>query len=249
MSVRKTVTLTTSANAAPAAASTRAMFANTCRACATTSSPPTRLPVAVDRDAARDEEQVAGADRVGVVADRLGEPGDADLLALAHPAPRADRAQRRARRDRLGVDAQREQRRPPARERALERRRRTRPSRVDGLAVRAERARVGGEVGVDEVGADDAPGELPLLVHADRPVHAVVDDEDDDRQVVLHRRRELLARSSGSRRRRRSRRPCAPGATRLRGDRRRHAVAHRAARRRELASGSRGSARSGAPRR
>src|SRR5207249_7214356 len=35
MSVRKVVTLTTSANVAPAAASTSRMFANTCRACAT----------------------------------------------------------------------------------------------------------------------------------------------------------------------------------------------------------------------
>ena len=44
-------------------------------------------PVAVDRDASRDEEEVARTDGVGVVADRLGELGNADLLAPAHPAP------------------------------------------------------------------------------------------------------------------------------------------------------------------
>ena len=39
---------------------------------------------------------------------------------------------------------------------------------LDVLAERAEGAGEGGEVGVAEVGADDAAGEPPLLVHADR---------------------------------------------------------------------------------
>ena len=43
-SVRKTVTLTTSSNPQPPAARTARMFSNTCRVCATTSSPPTSRP-------------------------------------------------------------------------------------------------------------------------------------------------------------------------------------------------------------
>ena len=63
---------------------------------------------------------------------------------------------------------------------------------LDRDTVSAERPRERGEVGVDEIGAGDAARIVPLLVHPDRPVHAVVDDEDDDRRLVLHRGRELL---------------------------------------------------------
>ena len=46
--------------------------------------------VAVDRHDAGDEEQVAGAHGVGVVADRLGQARDADLLApLIAPSARS----------------------------------------------------------------------------------------------------------------------------------------------------------------
>ena len=49
------------------------------------------VPVAVDRDAARDEEQIAGAHGIGVVADRLGEARDADLARAAHAPPLGSR--------------------------------------------------------------------------------------------------------------------------------------------------------------
>ena len=40
--------------------------------------------------------------------------------------------------------------------------------RVDDLAVRAERGRVGREVRIHEIGPHDAAREVPLLVHPDR---------------------------------------------------------------------------------
>ena len=89
------------------------------------------------------------------------------------------------------------------------------------------------EVGVDEVGAGDAARVVALLVHANRPEHAVVDDEHDDRSVVLHRRRELLAgHQEVAVARDRDHVPL--GMEQLGGNRRGHAVPHRTARRREL---------------
>src|SRR5438876_938648 len=64
---------------------------------------------------------------------------------------------------------------------------------LDDGAEGSEGARVGGEVGVRKLGAADASGVLTLLVHADRPVHAVVDHEHEDRKLVLHGGCELLA--------------------------------------------------------
>ena len=104
---------------------------------------------------------------------------------------------------------------------------------LDGLAVPAEGARIGGEIRIRQFGARDAARIFALLVHADRAVHAVVDDQHDDRRAVLHRGRELLpvheelavARERDHR---------ALRLRDLRRDRRRHAVAHRAAGRREL---------------
>ena len=84
MSVRKVVTLTTSAKDAPAAASARPMFANTCRACATTSPIPTTLPSASSDTQPGDEEQIARPHRVRVVRERLGQPLDPVLLPRAH---------------------------------------------------------------------------------------------------------------------------------------------------------------------
>ena len=76
---------------------------------------------------------------------------------------------------------------------------------------------------------------MALLVHADRPVHAVVDHEDDDRRLVLPARRELgdahqevpVAGDADD---------VAVGVDELRGDRCREAVSHRAGERRELCS-------------
>ena len=136
-------------------------------------------------------------------------------------------AQLDARADPLRIDRKLEHRRLPGGERALERGLEVlRP--LDPLAVRAVGARERREVRVLEVRADHAPRELPLLVHADRRVHAVVDEEHDDRQVVLHRGRELgrahdevaVAREADD---------DPVGVDELRGDRRREAVAHRAA--------------------
>ena len=99
--------------------------------------------------------------------------------------------------------------------------------------MRPEGARVGDEVGVAQVGADDATGVVALLVHADRAVHRVVDHEHDDGELLLHRGRELLAGHqevavAGDADDR------AVGVHRLGGDRGRDAVAHRAAARAQL---------------
>ena len=104
---------------------------------------------------------------------------------------------------------------------------------LDPLAVGAVGAGEAGEVGVGEVGGDHARGEAPLLVHADRPVGAVVDDDHEDRQPLLDRGGELhpahlevaVARERDD---------LALGVHELRRQRRRHAVAHRAALRPEL---------------
>ena len=81
------MTFTTSPKPAPAASSIAADVREHLPRLGTTSSGADEPPVAVDRDAPRDEQQVARPDGVGVVADRLGELGNADLLASAHPAP------------------------------------------------------------------------------------------------------------------------------------------------------------------
>ena len=65
--------------------------------------------------------------------------------------------------------------------------------RLHCLAMAAIGAGQGGEIGVFQVGRDNAAREFALLMHADGAVDAVVDDDDDDRQVVLHRGREFLA--------------------------------------------------------
>ena len=136
-------------------------------------------------------------------------------------------AQPHARADPLRIDRKLEHARLPGRERTLERGLEVlRP--LDPLRMRAVRACERREVGVLEIGADDAPRELSLLVHADRRVHAVVDEQDDDRQLVLHRGRELgrahdevaVAGEADD---------DAVGMDELRGDGGRQPVAHRAA--------------------
>ncbi len=145
--------------------------------------------VAVDRDDPGDVQEASRTDTVREVRDRLGEPVDADLLA-SHAAPSRSSLSLTRGLIRSGIDGQLEHRRLPGSERTLERGLEVLRS-LDPLAVRSVGARERGEVRVLEVGADDAPGELPLLVHADRRVHAVVHEQDDDRQLVLHRGREL----------------------------------------------------------
>ena len=81
--------------------------------------------------------------------------------------------------------------------------------------------------------ADRATRELPLLVHADRPVHPVVDEDDDDRQLVLdcggelrraHHEVAVACEAEGD----------PVGVDQLCRDRRGDAVAHRAAARTDL---------------
>ena len=145
----------------------------------------------------------------------------------------ANLGQRLPRRQRLGVDAQLDH--APAGPQPSAASNAAAKSSVRSTAspcapnARGERR----EVRVDEVGAGDAARIVPLLVHPDRPVHAVVDDEHDDRRVVLHRGRELLAGHqevavAGDRN------DVSLGVEELGRHGRGHAVAHRAARRREL---------------
>ena len=70
------------------------MLANTARACATTSSPPTSSRVLVDGHDAADEQEVAGLDGVGEVRDRLGLPGDPVLAAQRTLQARGTRPRR-----------------------------------------------------------------------------------------------------------------------------------------------------------
>ena len=197
-SVRKTVTFTTSSKPQPAAASTARMFSNTCRVCATTSSPPTSRPspsTATIPDTCRKPPA-----RTASVKCEIGSanPVDADLLAT-HAPPRSSLSCD-ARADPLGIDDQLEHGGLAGGERPLERSLELlRP--LDPLAVRAIRPRERGEVRVLEVGADHAARELPLLVHADRRVHAVVHEEDDDRAARTARPSRARASSSRSRRR------------------------------------------------
>ena len=155
-----------------------------------------------------------------------------DLGGAPHRTPAADLAQRGAGRQRLGVGDQLDQRRAARRPRALERGGEL-VGVLDPLAVGPVGAREAGEVGVGEVGGDHALGEAALLVHADRPVGAVVDDDHEDRQPLRDRGGELLpvhleVAVAGER----DHEPV--GVQQLRGQRRRHAVAHRAALRAEL---------------
>ncbi len=75
-------------------------------------------------------------------------------------------------------------------ERALERRHEL-IGALDQLAIRPAGARERREVGVAQMGRDDAARVAALLVHADRPVHRVVDDDHDDRRPLLRRRRQF----------------------------------------------------------
>ena len=198
----------------------------------------------VDRDAARDEEQVARPNRVGVVADRLSQRRDADLLAAAH-APR-DRAQRRPRRDRLRVDRSASTAGGRV-ERALERGREL-VGALDVLAVRAERPRSAAKSGLTRSVPTTRPGKCRSWCMRIVPYMPLSTTRIDDRQLVLHGGRELLARHqevavAGE---------ADHGRARARAPSRRPPPARRSPSRRSSAragSGSRASARSDAPRR
>src|SRR5206468_9427599 len=110
-------------------------------------------------------------------------PGQRLLAQLAERDPRGQR---------LGIGLHVDDGGLAGRYRALERRREV-GCLLDRLAVAAESASVGGEVWILEIGSMYACRVLPLLMHADRSIHAVVDHHDHHVRAVLHRRRELLA--------------------------------------------------------
>ena len=139
---------------------------------------------------------------------------------------------RLTRRQRLGIADELEQRGPVRGQCPLQCRR-ERSRLLDALAVGPEAAREGGEVGVDEVGGHHAARVVPLLVHADRAEHAVVDDDHEHVEAVGDHRRELLrAHQEAAVARERHDRPL--GVDELARHRGRDAVAHRARERREL---------------
>ena len=124
------------------------------------------------------------------------------------------------------------QRGPPFGECSLERRREL-LGPLDECSERAERLGVGDEVGIDELGGHRPARKVTLLVHADRPVHPVVDQEHDDRGAVLDGGGELVpAHQEVAVAAQADDRPLRP--EQLRGDRGRHAVAHRPGTGREL---------------
>src|SRR5690348_13800868 len=86
-----------------------------------------------------------------------------------------------------------DQRRHARRQRAVESRRELFGA-LDLLAVSSERPRESDEVGVGQIGSVDAPRVMPLLVHADGAIAAVVHDHYDDGQLVLHGRGQFLPR-------------------------------------------------------
>src|SRR5260370_21655068 len=103
----------------------------------------------------------------------------------------AQGGERRARGDRLGVEAKLDDGGGAGSERAREG-----GGELGGLAHRlamgAEGARIGGEIGVAQLGCWIAVGVLALLIHADRAVEPVIDDEEDDIGAVLNGGRQLL---------------------------------------------------------
>ena len=126
------------------------------------------------------------ASTIAEVRDRFGLACDPDLTRTIAPPfaakPRerliADLGERPTRRHCLRVDGELDHRGPSGGE--------STSNAAENSSVRStatENARTLGkqnEVGVEEVGSLDPPGIVPLLVHPDRPVHAVVDDDDDD---------------------------------------------------------------------
>src|SRR5690606_2636357 len=79
---------------------------------------------------------------------------------------------------------------PDEAERLLQRRTELRGS-LDAGAEAAEGLGIANEVRIGQRAAVLAPGILALLVHADRPVHAVVEEQHQDAGVVLGRGGEL----------------------------------------------------------
>src|SRR5690242_14382107 len=63
---------------------------------------------------------------------------------------------------------------------------------LDPLAVGSEGARESDEVGVGQIGSVDPPWIVPLLMHADGAVAAVVHHQYDDGELVLHGGGQLL---------------------------------------------------------
>ena len=101
------------------------------------------------------------------------------------------------------------------------------------VALGAEAARVGREIGVDQRRADDATWIFPLLMHADRAIGPIVGDHRHDRQRILYGCGQLLARHQETPVALEiHHRPCRVG--KLGRDRGRQAIAHGARCRREL---------------
>src|ERR1700691_1209040 len=144
----------------------------------------------------------------------------------------ADFGQRRYRRYGFGIDGQADNRRYAGILRRLERRGEVFRA-FDRDAETAEGPRVGREIGIAQIGCDNAAGIFALLVHSDGAVDVVVGDDNDQRQLVLNGGGELLAVHQEIAVARNA--PDRPlGKEPLHGDSGRHAVTHRARGRRNV---------------
>ena len=164
------------------------MFSNTCRVCATTSSPPTSRP-SPSTATIPETYRKPPASTASVKCEIGSASPSTRISSRLMPLPRSSLSLTRGliRSGSTGSSSTEGFPEASARSNAASKSS-VRSTRSPCAPIRL---RERGEVRVLEVGADHASRELPLLVHADRRVHPVVDEEHDDRELVLHGRREL----------------------------------------------------------